>query len=178
MNAHARLAERVDRMDDRCRWSRIGTRGLEPVGQPAHPLANLDQVVEDALTWSQDPAKGGKVDEKSLQEAAVAVLASHLGVLTGIEREATGHSEFQDGQGRLWDVKSPVSPDRPGWVFDPGHHLQVVRDDLDNGEGILLDLSALRKPDALALTATLESGLSADEQGRLLILADQGILGG
>jgi hypothetical protein len=163
-------------MDERFRWARFGSAGLEAVGQPPRPLQDPVLAAQDAVELSRDPAKGGKVDDKSLEEAAVAVLAEHLGVLSGVRREKTGHSEFTDEQARLWDVKSPLSPDRPGWIFDPAHHLEVVQEDLDQGEGILLDMTRLNRTDSVALLSQLGQGLSVQQTGHLLVLLDQTLL--
>ena len=176
MHGTAQLARRLDRIDDRFRFARLSPSGLQPVGQPAHPLTNPDQSALDAVELSRDPAKGNKIDDKSLKEAAVAVLAVHLGVLTGVQREATGHSEFCDDQQRNWDVKSPISPDRPGWIFDPHHQLEVVQEDLDQGEGILLDLTDLNPTDSRSLLQEMAHGLSLEQSGHVLVLLDQNLL--
>lgn len=177
MQLRQRLAQSLDRIDDRFRWARLEPGGLVGVGQPPHALSDLDAVASDRLEWSKDPAKDGKVDEKSLQEAAIAVLAEHLGVLSGIEREPSGHSEFVDAEARAWDVKSPVSPDREGWIFDPHHHLEVIREDLDQGEGILLDLSRLQRQDSLCLVEVLQNGLEVHQRGQVLVLLEQELVG-
>lgn len=172
MQVTSRLAQRLDRLDDRYRWARLEPQGLVATGRPPEPIEHLDQVAADHVDWSKDPAKGDRVDEKSLQEAAVAVLAEHLGVLSELQRESTGHSEFVDGQQQAWDVKSPVSPDREGWIFDPHHHLEVLREDLGQGEAILLDLSRLRKPDATSLLSVLHQGLEVQERNQVLVLLE------
>ena len=172
MQVSSRLAQRLDRMDDRFRWARLEPQGLVATGRPPEPIDNLDQVAADHVDWSKDPAKGERVDEKSLQEAAVAVLAEHLGVLTDLQRESTGHSEFLDGQQQAWDVKSPVSPDREGWIFDPHHHLEVLREDLGQGEAILLDLSRLNRSDATSLVSILDQGLEIHERDHVLLLLE------
>lgn len=177
MQLRERLAQRIDRIDDRFRWARFDPAGLVAVGQPAHPLPEPETVATDRLQWSHDPAKGGKADDKSVQEAAVAVMAEHLGVLSGMQREPSGHSEFLDDRGRPWDVKSPVSPDREGWNFDPHHHLEVIREDLDQGEGILLDLSRLHTQDSRSLVAVLQDGLEVHQHGQVLVLLEQDLVG-
>lgn len=176
MHGTTRLAQRLNQIDERFRWARLGSAGLEAVGQSPRPIADVEQAAQDAVELSRDPAKGGKVDDKSLEEAAVAVLAEHLGVLSGVQREETGHSEFTDDHGRLWDVKSPLSPDRPGWVFDPAHHVEVVQEDLDQGEGILLDMTRLSRTDSVALLGELGQGLSVQQTGHLLVLLDESLL--
>ena len=167
-----RFAERLDRLDDRFRWARVGAKGLEPVGREPEPLVDLATVAADRLDWTHDPAKGGKSDEKSVQEGAVAVLAEHLGAASGLRREPSGHSEFLDGQQEPWDVKSPVSPDRPGWIFDPYHHLQVASDEIAGGESVMLDMTRLKREDSLQLLQVLQDGTTVAQRGHLLLLLD------
>lgn len=179
MSEVGRFAQRLDRLDDRFRWARVGEQGrLEPVGSPPEPLANLQQIAADRLDWTHDPAKGGKSDDKSLQEGAVAVLAEHLGALDGLQRERTGHSEFIDRNQQTWDVKSPISPDRAGWVFDPYHHLQVASDEIAGGESVLMDMTRLHRDHSLQLIQVLQDGTSVAQRGHLLLLLDQDLVAG
>jgi hypothetical protein len=176
MSEVGRFAQRLDRIDDRFRWARINGQGLEPVGKSPTPLGDLEAIAADRLDWTHDPAKGGKPDDKSVQEGAVAVLAEHLGALDGLVREPSGHSEFLDGQNQPWDVKSPVSPDRPGWLFDPYHHLQVATDEIAGGESVLLDMTRLRSEDSLQLLQVLQDGTTLAQRGHLLLLLDQDLV--
>lgn len=179
MSEVGRFAQRLDRLDDRFRWARVGEQGLlEPVGSQPEPLLNLEEIAADRLDWTRDPAKGGKSDDKGLQEGAVAVLAEHLGALDGLQRERTGHSEFVDRNWRPWDVKSPVSPDRPGWVFDPYHHLQVASEEIAGGESVLLDMTRLNDEDSLQLIQVLQDGTSVTQRGHLLLFLDQKLVPG
>ncbi len=173
MSQIGRFAERIDRLDDRFRWARVGSRGPEPVGQDPHPVADPQSLAIDRLEWTRDPAKGGNSDDKSIQEGAVAVLAEHLGALHGLRRETTGHSEFTDSTQQAWDVKSPVSPDRPGWVFDPYHHLEVATEEIAGGESVLLDMSRLKTDDSLQLLQVLQDGTTLAQRGHLLLLLDE-----
>jgi len=178
MNTLERFRRRVDGLDDRFRWARLTPAGLQPIGLPPHSVEQ--NVIADSLQLSFDPAKGGKCDDKSLQEAAVGLLAQHLGIFQDVRREASGHSEFVARQGPTpcWDVKSPVSPDRPGWLFDPAGLSQGIRQDLDQGEGILLDLSRLRQEDSRSLVTTLQQDLSqVQAENVLILLEDNWIIG-
>ena len=170
------FAQRLDLIDDRFRWARVGAKGVEPVGHEPHPLDNVQSLAADRLEWTRDPAKGRKIDDKSLQEGAVAVLAEHLGALDGLRREPTGHSEFTDEHQQSWDVKSPVSPDRAGWVFDPYHHLQIATDEIAGGESILLDMTRLKSVDSLQLLQVLQDGTTVAQRGHLLLLLDQDLV--
>lgn len=176
MSEIGRFAARLDRIDDRFRWARLGTQGLEPVGTNPSPISDHEQVATDRVDWMHDPAKGGKSDDKSIQEAAVAVIAEHLGALQGLEREATGHSEFVDSKKQAWDVKSPVSPDRAGWIFDPYHHVQVATEEIAGGESVMLDMTRLKQEDSLQLLEALKDGTTLAERGGLLLLLDETLL--
>lgn len=176
MTEIGRFAQRLDRLDDRFRWARLSAEGLVPVGASPSPIADLEQVASDRLEWTHDPAKGGKSDDKSLQEGAVAVLAQHLGAVDGLRREPTGHSEFLDADQVAWDVKSPVSPDRAGWVFDPYHHVEVATDEIAGGESVMLDMTRLKQEDSLQLLEALRDGTTVAERNGLLLLLDQGLL--
>jgi len=167
-------------MDDRARWARFQGAGLEAVGSAPQPAsaAELRALCADSLDLAHDPAKGGKPDDKSIEEAAVAVLGERLGALRGLSRESTGYSEFVDADGVKWDVKSPFSPpaDKPGWLFDANHQRDVLHDDLSNGEGILLDMTRVNRRDAGSLLEVLQTGLTQDERGHVLLLLDEGLL--
>ncbi len=176
MTEIGRFAQRLDRLDDRFRWARMGTKGLEPVGSEPRPIADLEQLANDRLEWTRDPAKGGKSDDKSVQEGAVAVLAQHLGAVDGLRREPSGHSEFLDADQIAWDVKSPVSPDRPGWIFDPYHHVEVATEEIAGGESVMLDMTRLKKEDSLSLLEALRDGTTVAERGGLLLLLDEALL--
>ena len=176
MSEIGRFAARIDRIDDRFRWARLGTQGIEPVGANPSPVSNLEQVAKDRVEWMHDPAKGGNSDDKSIQEAAVAVLAEHLGAVEGLRREPTGHSEFIDSNKQAWDVKSPVSPDRAGWIFDPYHHVQVATDEIAGGESVMLDMTRLKQDDSLQLLEALKDGTTVAERGGLLLLLDETLL--
>lgn len=173
MSTLERFRHRVDSLDDRFRWARLTPSGLQAVGLPPHAVEQNE--ILDSLQFTQDPAKGGKCDDKSLQEAAVGLLAQHLGVLQEVRRESSGRSEFETNSSltTCWDVKSPVSPDRPGWFFDPVGLSQGVREDLDQGEGILLDLSRLQRKDSEALVSQLQQELSPNQAESVLVFLDE-----
>ncbi len=127
---------------------------------------------QDQLHLAIDPARGDKVATDGIEEAVVALHASHHGVLRGIEREATGHSEFTDWQGQMWDVKSPISsPPGSAWSLDVGHQLQVVKEEVEGDENVLLNLTLCNPVDVALVQAALKEGLSDWESVRVLVLA-------
>lgn len=176
MSEISRFAQRLDRLDDRFRWARLDANGLRPVGSEPQTISNLEEVASERIEWTHDPAKGGKSDDKSVQEGAVAVLAQHLGAVDGLRREPTGHSEFLDSKETAWDVKSPVSPDRPGWVFDPYHHVEVATEEIAGGESVMLDMTRLKREDSLQLLEALQDGTTVAERDGLLLLLDESLL--
>ena len=161
------------RLQDRChelagaRWTSLQGQSLSERG----PALQEDSWQEN-LSLAFDPARGQKVDPSTLEEAAVAVHAGASGVLKGLRRESTGHSEFTDWEGKMWDVKSPISPpaDAQWWVFDPAHQADVVQGEISGDENVLLNLTRCRPADAESLRQTLLSRLQPWETSRVLVL--------
>ena len=104
----------------------------------------------------------------------MAFMAEHYGVLAQpVERETTGYSEFVDGQGRKWDVKSPLSPPPgAGWVLDVPHQVEKVQEELDRGERVLLNLSRCAPTDAAAVLQGLDQALQGEARARVAVLAE------
>ena len=120
-----------------------------------------------------DPAKGGKINDGSLEEAAVALTAEHQKALPKLTRETSGSAEFIDANGVAWDVKSPLSPP-PGqnWSSSPEHQITKIRHDLGQGDKVLFNLSRVNEKDRDATLALMQEKLSCQERSQLLILTD------
>jgi hypothetical protein len=118
---------------------------------------------------SQDPAHGNKVTPGSANEAVVGLTLEHEGKVPGpISRSPDPRSEFVDGNGQSWDVKSPVSeekmparnrPPPPGTTGPrPGSFVlssfeQTVSKETTYGNNVMIDTSNLNASDTAALKA-------------------------
>ena len=145
------------------------------VGAESDPWTEteLTDAFERVRSLASDPARGDKITPMGLEEAGVALTAENLHVFPRLDRESTGGSEFQAPDGTQWDVKSPFSPPADqGWFYSPHHQLEKVRDDLDGGENVLLNLSRVTSTDRDATLDLFGQELSQDERGRVLILTD------
>lgn len=166
----SRLHNRFAQIASQARWFDMAG---SPLGsQPSAPADPTDSYWNDQLVLARDPARGNKVSEATIEEAAVALHALHSGVLDRPKRESTGGSEFVDAQGQPWDVKSPFSPpaNKPDWVFDAQHHVHVVHEEISGGERVLLNLSRCNDRDAAAVKEQLVEALSDWEEQRVLVL--------
>jgi hypothetical protein len=54
---------------------------------------------------ARDPAQGGKITTKTLQEARVGRSLEDSGRLSRLRRDPSGGAEFIDESGQAWDVK-------------------------------------------------------------------------
>jgi hypothetical protein len=123
------------------------------------------------LSMISDPAHGGKINAGSLEEGAVGLWAEATGVVSSLQRESTGLSEFVDFQGQTWDVKSPISPpSHQNWTFDASHQVTVVQEELDGGENVLLNLSRCNPTDSAEVVELLKHNIKPWEQQRVVIL--------
>ena len=104
---------------------------------------------------AKDPAKGGRVDDKTRREAEVALQLEEMGLLAGpIRRDPSGDAEFIDRRGMLWDVKQFHSEN--GW-FDLREAVKTIRGELLAGENVILDTKFLDSNDAAALRSVIEA---------------------
>ena len=91
---------------------------------------------------AKDPAHGGKISDKTIQEARVGLEAEARGDLPGpITRDPSGAAEFIDGQGELWDVKGFNTDYANG--YDLGSAMEKIGRSIDQGENVLLDPSKM-----------------------------------
>lgn len=166
-----RLHSRFTQVAQSARWFDLSG---SPLGQRPASAADCgdDEYWHDQLVLARDPARGNKISEASLEEAAVALHAKHSGVLDNPSREKSGASEFVDASGQSWDVKSPFSPPPkyPDWLFDAQHHVQVVQHEVSGGEHVLLNLTRCSDRDAAQVRQHLVEALSDWDEQRVLVL--------
>ena len=106
-------------------------------------------------TLARDPAKGGKINDKTEQERRVGLELEKRGDVPGpITRDPTGKAEFIDAHGNKWDVKGFNSYFKPS---KGGFNLQVDADKVDKSleedEKVMLDTSTMTPSDLAALKA-------------------------
>lgn len=145
------------------------------VGRASDPWTEdeLSLATERVRDLASDPARGDKITPMGLEEATVALSAENLHAFTRLEREKTGASEFQAPDGSTWDVKSPFSPPPDqGWEYSPEHQLEKVRDDLAQGDNILLNLTRVTPEDRDRTVDYLRQNLPIEERGQVLIFSD------
>lgn len=134
---------------------------------------SLRQAFARTTDLASDPAKGNKIFDGNLEEAAVALTAERQEVIGLATRETTGSAEFIDDNGVGWDVKSPLSPPAgQNWSYSPDHQLTKIRHDLSQGDKVFFNLSRVNDKDRDATLALLKSELTCSERSQLLILTD------
>ncbi len=134
---------------------------------------SLRAAIGRAPELATDPAKGEKIFDGGLEEAAVAITAERQEIFGKVERETSGYAEFVDDKGVAWDVKSPLSPP-PGqnWSYSPEHQVEKIRHDLEQGDKVLFNLSRVNDKDRDATLELLKRELDAQERTQLVILTD------
>lgn len=143
------------------------------VEAPEWNETSLRAALRRAPELAADPAKGDKIFDGGLEEAAVAVTAERQEIFRSVERETSGYAEFVDDKGVAWDVKSPLSPP-PGqkWSYSPEHQVEKIRHDLEQGDKVLFNLSRVNDVDRDATLDLLKRELDARERTQLVILTD------
>lgn len=105
---------------------------------------------------ARDPAHGGNIDLKSLQEARVGRSLEDSGRLSRLRRDPTGGAELIDQSGQAWDVKGYHSG------FQNGYNLKKamgdIRDSAMSNENVILDTTNMT-PDHVA---ELRSAIAGD----------------
>lgn len=119
----------------------------------AADAARYGRVDSEYEDLARDPAHGGKITAKTVQERNVGLGLEERGVVPGpITRDPTGAAEFIDARGGKWDVKgfnSGFRPSRGG--FDLGTDAGKVDKSLNEGENVMLDTSKMSPGDIGAL---------------------------
>lgn len=133
----------------------------------------IDAVMPRVRELATDPARGEKLSDMGLEEAAVALTAEHLEVFEHLSRETSGGAEFRDERGVAWDVKSPFSPPpEQGWSLSPEHHLERVRKDFGQGDYVILNLTRVTPTDRDATLSLFQQALTHQEREQILFLSD------
>jgi hypothetical protein len=148
------------------------------VGKKYFPQSELGAVQNcqdpDRLTaLARDPAHGGELSPKSLHEAVVALELERKGPPAGLKGPVTrdplpGRGDFIDGDGKVWDVKSPISyipgtrikPPKGG--FDLNAQMASIGENLDKGESVILDSTDLDPADKAALEGEITNAAAND----------------
>lgn len=119
---------------------------------------------------SADPDHNNMQTPTSLLEAVSGIYAEEKGILAkGIERGPEG-TEFVDGEGVFWDVKTPISPlPSHRWSFDHIRAGKSIKDKLEAVDSIhiLVDLSYLRPHNVDELKAWVIENLDEEMLGRV-----------
>lgn len=174
-NQSVKVKERLLDMQEHAFYQLTCDDRFEQVGQQTMEWdeKSFMEAFKRTAELASDPAKGNKIVDGTLEEAAVALTAERQGVIGRATRETTGSAEFIDDKGVEWDVKSPLSPP-PGqnWSYSPNHQLDKIRHDLGQGDKVLFNLSRVNDKDRDDTLRLLKSELNCSERSQLLILTD------
>jgi hypothetical protein len=114
---------------------------------------------ERFLELARDPAKGGQISYKSVQEAHVALDLERRGDLPGpIQRDPTGGADFTDATGQCWDVKgfhSGFPPSKGG--YELGDSMSKISRSLSLRENVIVDTSQMNRQDVQGIRAAVEA---------------------
>lgn len=175
----SKIRERLSDMSVRTFLSLNCEGKFEQVGNPSDSwtASELDRAVERSTALATDPAKGNKITDGGIEEAAVALTAEHLRVFEMVTRESSGGAEFIDEKQIAWDVKSPLSPPvNQNWQFSPSHQLEKVRHDFSQGDRVLFNLSRVNSKDRDDVLQLFSQELTCDERGQIVILTEPEVL--
>jgi hypothetical protein len=134
-----------------------------PRPKPAPPpeAAKPTPGAEDARLneLAKDPAQGGKVTPKTMQEARVANDLEKSGKVPGpVKRDPTGGADFIDGEGQDWDVKgfnSNFPPEKGGYSLSDS--MTKIGKAVDSGENVMLDTSNMSPQAAQELKGAVDA---------------------
>ncbi len=116
---------------------------------------------EELNMLASDPAHAGStrpIDiEKGIHERDVGLGLEERGDLKRpIVRDMSGNSEFIDGNGQAWDVKSFNSNYKPkGYNLDKA--IEIIRDSINNDENVIIDRTNLSEQDFNELINAIKS---------------------
>ncbi len=124
----------------------VGSVISTPMPEDAGPnIVNIDRTQEELDALASDPAHGGRVGKKSVQEREVGLGAEASGLMPGpIIRYPTGAAEFIDSNGQAWDVKgfrSDFPPEKGG--FDLAQDMKNIDSELASGHNVIVDTSKM-----------------------------------
>lgn len=117
---------------------------------------------QELKALEEDPAHFGStrpIDiEKGKHEAKIGLELEEKGSLKNITRDATGKSEFIDGNGQAWDVKSFNSnykPNKGGFRLDKA--MNTIKESLSKKENVIVDTSNMSPEHILELTTEIKN---------------------
>jgi hypothetical protein len=174
-----RVQQRLKGMEDQAFVRLNCDSTFSPLGTPVDSWSQeeIEAAVKRAPDLATDPAKGNKITDGGIEEAAVALTAEHQMLFSFATRESTGSAEFIDDKGIAWDVKSPLSPPPDqNWQFSPDHQLVKVRHDLAQGDQVLFNLSRVNDKDRDDTLSLFAHQLTCEERGKIVILTDPEIV--
>ncbi len=90
---------------------------------------------------ARDPAHGGSIDLKRLQEARIGRSLEDAGRLSRLRRDPTGGAEFIDEAGQAWDVKGYHSGFQNGYSLNKA--MGDIRDSTRLNENVILDTTKM-----------------------------------
>jgi hypothetical protein len=135
--------------------SEPGSQKPSPADKP-DPMAARNARLQEL---AKDPAQGGKITPKTLQEAKVGLACEENGKIPGpITRDPSGAAEFIDGNGTPWDVKgfnSQFPPEKGG--FDVATDLARVQGEVQSGENVIVDTTKMTPADVTSLQSAVDS---------------------
>ncbi|MFG1501168.1 hypothetical protein ABMA70_13260 [Halobacteriovorax sp. XZX-3] len=125
---------------------------------------------EDFDSLASDPDHNFKQTQTSQLEAVSGLYAQERGIIAaGIERGPEG-TEFVDGNGIFWDVKTPISPLLThSWRFNIENAGNSIKHKLEavGNIHILVDLSYMRQRNVSDLKKWIKNNISQDLQHRI-----------
>jgi peptidoglycan hydrolase-like protein with peptidoglycan-binding domain len=123
----------------------------------------IERSPEEYDNLAKDPARGNKIDTKSIREREIGLALEEKGTLKPpIKRDGTGAAEFIDGDGTFWDIKafnSNYVPEKGG--FEINTVLKQIKGEIKAGENVIIDTKDL-SPEHLNLLKqeVITNGLS------------------
>jgi hypothetical protein len=157
------------------------TQALSGASGYTSPIPGSPEYQARLNELAEDPARGGRISGKSLQEASIGLKAEANEDIPGpIKRASLSPSgvdqgEFIDADGQRWDVKS--SPDvLPSYTPTPGvpirnpqsthEFIDMIDEELGKGEYVLLDPDGMTPGRLAQLEAITDA--SSSWQGKVI----------
>jgi hypothetical protein len=147
------------------------TQALSGASGYTSPIPGSPEYQVRLNELAQDPAHGGEIGPKSVQEARIGLRAEAAGDITGPIGRAPfnlygeDQGEFVDANGKRWDVKSspdlqPSTGRNPGLAIPKPQSIQgfveMIDGELSRGEGVLLDPDGMSSARLAQLRAIIE----------------------
>lgn len=107
---------------------------------------------------SRDPAKGGRIGSKSIQEGRVGRSLEDTGRLSRLRRDPTGGAEFIDESGRAWDVKGYHSGFGNGYRLNDA--IRGIRTSISRNENVIVDTTKMSSEHVAELASAIATDTS------------------